>query len=182
MDAERFGDTATHTLSPVQLVAGSDRRIHHGINLARDAIQQAGKSKQGCGLLDLDFLAGFDWLVMNWVYMVLEKKGVDHQVVNRIQRLYSGCKTVVVVNNQLGRCIPNSRGSLRQGDVPTMYWFGVGIDPLLVYLEKRVTGIPLTSVSVQGPLEEASVGHTLPDIQQRYKVVAYVDDVKPGIT
>ena len=182
MDAERFGDTATHTLSPVQLVAGSDRRIHHGINLARDAIQQAGKSKQGCGLLDLDFLAGFDWLVMNWVYMVLEKKGVDHQVVNRIQRLYSGCKTVVVVNNQLGRCIPNSRGSLRQGDVPSMYWFGVGIDPLLVYLEKRLTGIPLTSLSVQGPLEEASVGHTLPYIQQRYKVVAYVDDVKPGIT
>ena len=182
MDAKRFGDTATHTLSPVQLVAGSDRRIHHGINLARDTIQQAGKSKQGCGLLDLDFLAGFDWLVMNWVYMVLEKKGVDQQVVNRLQRLYSGSKTVVVVNNQLGRCIPNSRGSLRQGDVPSMYWFGVGIDPLLVYLEKRLTGIPLTSLSVQGPLEEASVGHTLPDIQQRYKVVAYADDVKPSIT
>ena len=59
-----FGDTATHTLSPVQLVAGSDRRIHHGINLARDAINQAGKPKVGCGLLDLDFMAGFDWLDM----------------------------------------------------------------------------------------------------------------------
>ena len=185
MDAQRFGDTATHTLSPVQLVAGSDRRIHHGINLARDAIQQAGKSKQGCGLLDLDFLAGFDWLVMNWVYMVLEKKGVDQQVVNRLQRLYSGSKTVVVVNNQLGRCIPNNRGSLRQGDVPSMYWFGVGIDPLLVYLEKRLTGIPITSLPVQGPVEEAAAGANsanLPDLQQRYKVVAYADDVKPSIT
>ena len=43
MEARRFGKTATHTLSPVQLVAGSDRRIHHGINLARDAIHHAGK-------------------------------------------------------------------------------------------------------------------------------------------
>ena len=42
IEASRFGDIATHTLSPVQLVAGSDRRIHHGINLARDAIHQAG--------------------------------------------------------------------------------------------------------------------------------------------
>ena len=34
LEATMFGDTATHTLSPVQLVAGSNRRIHHGINLA----------------------------------------------------------------------------------------------------------------------------------------------------
>ena len=74
LEAEWFGNTATHTLSPLQLVAGSDRRIHHGINLARDAIHQAGKSKAGCGILDLDFLAGFDWLEMEWVYLVWRKR------------------------------------------------------------------------------------------------------------
>ena len=37
------------------------------INQARDAIHQAGKRKSGCGLLDLDFMAGFDWLDMSWV-------------------------------------------------------------------------------------------------------------------
>ena len=84
LEAKSFGNTATHTLSPIQLVAGSDRRIHHGINLARDAIYQAGKSKAGCGLLDPDFMAGFDWLDMAWVYMVLEKKGVDHRVIDRV--------------------------------------------------------------------------------------------------
>ena len=81
LEALWFGDTATHTLSPVQLVAGSDRRIHHGINLARDAIHQAGKSRNGCGLLDLDFMAGFDWLEMGWVYLVLAKKGVSQEVI-----------------------------------------------------------------------------------------------------
>jgi hypothetical protein len=95
LDAKRFGDTATHSLSPLQLVAGSDRRIHHGINLARDAIYQAGKTKAGCGLLDLDFMAGFDWLDMAWVYLVLAKKGVCQEVVERVRRLYSDSTTNV---------------------------------------------------------------------------------------
>ena len=87
IEAARFGDTATHSLPPVQLVAGSDRRIHHGINLARDAIYQAGRRKAGCGILDLDFLAGFDWLDMSWVYLVLEKKGVCQKVITRLRNL-----------------------------------------------------------------------------------------------
>ena len=67
LHANRFGYTATHTLSPVQLVAGADRRIHHGINLARDGIHHALRAKAGCGLSNLDFMAGFDWLEMAWV-------------------------------------------------------------------------------------------------------------------
>ena len=143
-------------------MAGSDRRIHHGINHARDAINQAGKSRAGCGLLDLDFLAGFDWLVMAWVYMVLAKKGVCQVVIDRISRLYADSTTVVVVNNMLGKSFPNTRGSLRQGDVPSMYWFAIGIDPLLVYLERRLTGIPITSLPVAGPPAETDASPQLP--------------------
>ena len=181
LEGDRFGATATYSLSPVQLVAGSDRRIHHGINQARDAIYQAGKSKAGCGLLDLDFLAGFDWLVMAWVYMVLAKKGVCPEVIDRLKRLYTVSTTTVVVNNVLGKSFPNIRGSLRQGDVPSMSWFGVGIDPLLVYLEKRLTGIPITTLPVLGPVPEEDAGRHLPPLSQSYKLVAYADDVKPSI-
>ena len=105
LEALRFGDTATHTLSPVQLVAGS------GINLARDAINQAGKSRKGCGLLDLDFMAGFDWLEMGWVDMVSDRKEVCQEVIDRIGRLYSDSTTTVVVNNILGESFLNIRGS-----------------------------------------------------------------------
>ena len=38
IEAEKFNDVATHTLSQLQLVAGNNRRIHHGINKARNAI------------------------------------------------------------------------------------------------------------------------------------------------
>ena len=39
LEAKRHRKIMTHTVSPLQLVAGSDRRIHHGIALARDAMQ-----------------------------------------------------------------------------------------------------------------------------------------------
>ena len=182
IEARRFNATATHTLSPLQLVAGSDRRIHHGINSARDAIYKAGKAKVGCGILDLDFMAGFDWLDMSWVYMVLAKKGVSQEIINRIERLYSDSISVVVVNNLPGNAIPNIRGSLRQGDVPSMFWFSTGIDPLLVFLERRLHGIPIFSLPVAGPPTERAVSPHLPPKEERYKVVAYADDVKPSIT
>ena len=57
IEARRHRKIMTHTVSNLQLVAGSDRRIHHGIALARDAIQAAGKSGSGCGILDTDLVA-----------------------------------------------------------------------------------------------------------------------------
>ena len=66
LEARLLKNTATHTLSPLQLVAGSDRRIHHGINMARNAIFAAGKpGHAGCGILDTDLVAAFDFLWMD---------------------------------------------------------------------------------------------------------------------
>ena len=82
IEARRFGKTATHTISPIQLVAGDDRRIHHGINLAMDTIEALGRGKTGSGLLDLDFMAGFDWLDMAWIYLVLLKMGFKEETLS----------------------------------------------------------------------------------------------------
>ena len=43
-------------------------------------------------------------------------------------------------------------------------------------------GIPNTSLPVSGPCPESAHGHCIPPVQQRYKLVAYADDVKPGIS
>ena len=61
-----------------------------------------------------------------------------------------------------------------------MHFFAFGIDPLLVYLEKRLQGILISSLPVQGPVlaHEAN----LQPLEERYKVVGYADDVKPAIT
>ena len=181
LEARKFKKTATHSLSPLQLVAGEDRRIHHGINFARNAIYAAGKpGHPGCGILDTDLIAAFDWLCLDWAYKVLEKKGLPRQAILRLQNLYRENVAVVVVNNIPGKCVKNVRLSLKQGDLPSMQLFSYGIDPLLCYLEKRLKGILITSLPVHGPVLPG-----LPPLlprEERYKVIGYADDVKPAIT
>ena len=89
LEAGKFKKMLTHTLSPLQLVAGDDRRIHHGINLARDAIWAAGRRGQGCGILDTDLVAGFDYMTLSWSLMVMERKGACQESLSRIRNLYS---------------------------------------------------------------------------------------------
>ena len=181
LDARRFRKLTPKCISPVQYVASSDRRIHHGIGRARDAIFAASKQKSGCGIADTDFVAAFDWMVLSWVWKVLLKMGFSISVVNRIKMLYEDSITITVVNNKFGRVFKDMRGSLRQGGCASMEWFGFGIDPLLRYLEKRLQGIKITSLPVLGPsLPGQAV--PLPPLEERFKLMAYCDDVKPSVT
>ena len=169
---KKFKDVATHTLSHNQLSAGDDRRIHHGINKARDAIQAAGSRQDGVGILDNDYKAAFDYMVLTWVLKVLEAKGLDRQVINTILNLYGNNLTVVVVNNVQGSCYPNSRWSVRQGDRPSSILFCYGLDPHLDWLENRLRGIPIYTKNFFSPVSSTEL----------YKLIAYVDDVKPSVT
>ena len=180
LDAERFKNTFTHTLSPMQMVAGDDRRIHHMINKARDCVFAVSKSKLGCALLDLDFIAAFDYQVFSWVFDVLRAKGVCEAVIARISNLYEDCITIPVINNVLGKPIKNVRGNLRQGCPGSMGWFGVSIDPLLIYLANRLNGIPICALPTAGP---SMMNGTSPQpVSEKYTVMGYADDVKPAVT
>ena len=114
--------------------------------------------------------------------MVLEKKGVDPEFICRLKNLYDENDTIVVVNNIAGKVVRNKRLSLRQGDVPSMFFFAFGIDPLISYLEKRLSGILIASLPQHGPVEMDSSADHLPDIEERYTVVSYADDLKPAVT
>ena len=179
--ARRLRKVMPHTVSAQQLVGGGDRRIHHGIALARDAIYAAGKARHGCGILDTDLIAAFDWMVMPWVQLVLSKKGMCEEAIDRITNLYTNSVSVIVVNNVVGKTIPNIRLSIRQGDKPSMEWFTYSIDPVITYLERRLVGILIHSLPTQGPLPSLR-SPPLPPQEVRYKVIAYADDVKPAIT
>ena len=149
--------------------------------MARNAIYAAGKpGHPGCGILDTDLIAAFDYLCLEWVFMVLKEKGLDSRVIERYRNLYRENITVVVVNNIPGRAVKNIRLSLRQGDIPSMHFFSYGIDPLLTYLDKRLRGILITSLRVLGPVLED--GQPMKCLEERYKVIGYADDVKPAIT
>ena len=87
LEADGFKKTYNHTLSPEQLVAGTDRRIHFGINKARDCINAVSRSSAGYALLDLDFIAAFDYTVFSWVFAVLRAKGCSEMVISRVANM-----------------------------------------------------------------------------------------------
>ena len=70
--------------------------------------------------------------------------------------------------------------TLRQENCPSSLWFGFAIDPLLIYLSKRLSGIPLISNPSLGPLNINTI-KKLDPIEQRFKLIGYCDDVKPAI-
>ena len=106
LEARMLKKTATHSLSHLQLVAGDDRRIHHGINMARNAIFAASKpGHPGCGILDTDLIAAFDYLCLEWAYRVLKRKGIHEDVIKRLRNMYSNNISAVVVNNIEGKAV-----------------------------------------------------------------------------
>ena len=181
LEVARFRKVLAHTLCPEQLAEAGDRRISFGICHARDAIYAAGMRKAGCGLADNDFQAAFDYLCLDWVRKVLQKKGLAKEALDRFTNLYKEGLTIPVINNKPGSILVNNRLSLRQGDRPSGLWFCFGIDPLLVYLAKRLTGILIHSLPVLGPAPQDQPCQ-LPALETRYKVLGYLDDCKPAIT
>ena len=125
----------------------------------------AGQRGQGCGILDTDLVAGFDYMTLSWCLKVLERKGASQDFISRLKNLYSNNLSVVVVNNIPGAAVENVRLTLRQGDVPSMELFCFGIDPLLHRLDRVLQGILIASVPVHGP--PAKGMPPLPNLEQR---------------
>ena len=121
-------------------------------------------------IADMDFAAAFDWLVLSWVWQVLKKLGVSDSVIHRVKSLYEDSITITVVNNQLGRVF---QALLDRVAVPLWNGSHLELIPCLGTWRKdfRVSSYLLSLSLVQL--------HILcPHLRN---VMAYCDDVKPGI-
>ena len=114
------------------------------------------------------------------MFTVLRAKGVSEKVISRISNIYEDCITIPVVNGYLGKPIRNVSGCLRQGDPGSMGWFGIAIDPLLIFLENRLPGIPICSLPTLGPVTVHGISPA--PVKELYKVHGYADDVKPAVS
>ena len=114
-------------------------------------------------------------MCLAWVFMVLDKKGLDRRVIQRLQNLYKDNFSIVVVNNIPGKSVENIRMSLRQGDLPSMHLFS-----FLTYLEKTLRGILITLHPILGPVPAGCP--PLAPLEERFKVIGYAEDIKPAIT
>ena len=156
IEAARMRKTMCRTVSPLQLVTGGDKRISHGVAMARDAIHAAGISQERCGMLDTDLIAAFDNMVSTWCLQVMSRKGLDNEVIARYRNLYDDNISIIVVNGIQGRKIKNVRQSVRQGDKFSMEIFAFGMDPILSYLECQIKGILINTQVAQGPMTQTA--------------------------
>ena len=106
---------------------------------------------------------------------------MERNSIRRLQRLYDGGITIPVINSTPGKAVMDVRNSLRQGGAGSMNWFAVGIDPLVVFLQRRLKGIPVVSLPVSGPVTETEES-SLPPLVEHFKVMAFCDNIKPTIT
>ena len=123
LENARHGKILDHTVCENQFALGTNKNISHAIALARDAIWAASKKTDRCAIADLDFMSAFNFLCMEWVYAVLEKKGMRIEAIQRIRRYYDNSVTIPIVNRIPGRPIVNKRLTLRQDDCPSTVWF-----------------------------------------------------------
>ena len=139
-----------------------------------------GRSQTGAAVADIDFAQGFDHLCLKFCWKVLKKKGVSEGVISRLKRLYQHGTTRVSVNDIIGEPIKNLYQSLRQGDLTSMLFFVISMDPLLKSLKRLLKGIVIRKVIVAGPAEKGKKGPVY--LEELYVVVGYADDLKPAIT
>ena len=126
--------------------------------------------------MDVDFKQGFDHLCLKFVCQVLRKKGVCEEVLDIIKRLYERGTTRVSVNNILRNPIKNIMESLWQGDLLSIIWIILAMEPLLKSLKRLLKGIVVRTIQVEGPLNENETGPLL--LEETFAVLGYADDMK----
>ena len=109
-------------LSPNQLADGSDRKIYHGVNSARDAIHVAASRNESCAMADIDLVAGFNLVSVAWIAKVLHAKGMTKQNIQRFLNMYKNAVIRIVVNGVIGNAIEVKR-CVRQGAPSSMLLF-----------------------------------------------------------
>ena len=179
----RLNKVSDKGLSPAQYVSGSDRRIHHCINMTRDAVFKGNaNTRKGSGIQDNDFHAAFVLIMSEWAIQVLDKKGCGETFKDWIKSLFTNVVSIVVVNGVTGATIKLER-SLRQGDIPSMIMFAYRLDPYLERIRSKLEGIVIYSanLAVQGPVGEGE--NPLPplNVEERFTAFGYAEDVTNSI-
>ena len=122
------------------------------------------KPSERAAVIETDFVLAFYLMTVNWVLMVLCKKGCSEQFVRVLQSIYRDSDTFVsyIINNEVQERILNKRKNIKQGCHSSTQMYNYASDPLLLKLNKVLKG--------PKPVEE------------KLTVLGFVDDVKGIVT
>ena len=179
--AARLRKTEGHTMSKHQYAAGP-KRITQAICRARDTVQSVSPNQKGCGILELDYMAGYDMLSLKWTWKTLLKKKCSPIFCETLKKLYELSPSFLIcsINNQQQGRIQNKRCNIKQGDRASTTLYCFSTSPMLSYLQKRLQGILYHKLSTEGP-EHPILGPPKP-VEARLKAMGFVDDLKCGVS
>ena len=178
--AGRLKKTENHTISRHQFSAGS-KRVSQAVCLTRNAIECV-KPSERAAVIETDFVSAFDLMTIDWVLMVLRKKGCSEQFVRVLQSIYRDSDTFVscIINNEVQERILNKRKNIKQGCRSSTQMYNYASDPLLLKLNKVLKGLTYFRLPTCGP-HHPLFGGPKP-VEEKLTVLGFVDDVKGIVT
>ena len=128
-----------------QLCTVGRKNILFGVSNILSTIFYVNKKKsKGC-LLSLDFHKAYDRVYIPFLLAVMKKMGFGPKFCSWIKMFHHGAKTRFILKN-LTRAIEVSF-SIRQGDPIAMLLYILYIEPLLMYIQMKLSGLKIENFS-----------------------------------
>ena len=163
--ANRLKSTLPIVISPAQKGGVPGRKIVSNLVLYRDVIQHMEDrsretreradgsgwkktSKAAGAIISVDLEKAFDRVDRDLLWLIMETMGFPPGFIRSLKTLYSIAKVNVLNGNRSAGRIHHTV-SLRQGCPLSMHFFVIFIEPLIVLLSARLTGIFIPKVPVK---------------------------------
>ena len=122
-----------------QLCSVGSKNILFGVFNILSSILAINQKKVGACLLSLDFFKAYDRVYLKFLFVVMKKMGFGDKFITWIDMLHADAKTCFLLANLTDPILLSF--SIRQGDPLAMLLYIIYIEPLLVYIGKRVSGL-----------------------------------------
>ena len=129
-----------------QLCTVGKKNILFGVNNILSSVMYVKEKKIGAFLLSLDFFKAYDRVLVDFLIVVMRKMNFSSKFCSWIRMLHAGARTRFILES-LTRSIRVSF-SIRQGDPLSMLLYIVYIEPLLIFIEQRITGLSFANIHV----------------------------------
>ena len=128
-----------------QLCTVGDRNILFGVNNILSSLLYVKSKRQKACLLSLDFFKAYDRVLVDYLLRVMEKMNFSPVFCKWISMMHSGAQTKFILE-ALSEAI-QVQFSIRQGDPLSMVLYIIYIEPLLMYLERTLSGLKIEGIS-----------------------------------
>lgn len=151
----RLNPVLSNFLTPSQLCGKQNQNILFGALELISCIDYVNTKNLNGYLISFDFFKAFDKCTISFTLTVMRKMGFSPTFINWIKNLHTDTNTCFILDNLTRKIFFSD--NLRQGDPLASPLFLISIEPLLLVLNKRLTGLSIAGL--------------------RQKKLAYMDDV-----